>query len=95
MDQSGLFGAFKVREDLPKKNIYFRALSKLAPPPSPIRATWSSFSERQKQCFARMTEKVQMMMMMVEMIIMMVMMMILMKFMIKFTKKHTNIMTFE
>ena len=46
-----------VREDLPKKNVYFRVLPKLAPPLSPIRATWSSFFGRQQQCFARMTDE--------------------------------------
>ena len=44
-----------------KKNVFFRALPKLAPPPPPhmgyIRATWSSLFGRQKQRFAHMTEK--------------------------------------
>ena len=54
-----------------KKNDYFRALPKLAlPPPLPlIRATWSSFFQRQKRRIARMTEKVQMMMMMMMLVL--------------------------
>ena len=38
-----------------KKNVYFRALPKLALPP--LRATWSSLFGRQIQRFACMTEK--------------------------------------
>ena len=44
-----------LREDLPwKKNVFFRAFPKLAPPPPlpPIRATWSSFFRRQKRRIA-------------------------------------------
>ena len=41
-----------------KKNVYFRALPKLALPPLPyFRATWSSFFGRQKRRFTRITEK--------------------------------------
>ena len=40
-----------------KKNVYFWALSKLALPLPPIRATWSSFFRRQKRRIAHMTEK--------------------------------------
>ena len=83
-----------LREDLPKKNVYFRALPKLALPP-PIRATWSSFSGRQKRRFARMTGKNLMLIMKVAMIIMMIIMVILMIIMTKMTKKHTITVKFE
>ena len=53
------------------------------------------FCRTSKWRFARMTEKVPMMIMMIAIIIMILIMVILMKIMTKMTKKHTNIMTFH
>ena len=66
-----------------------------APPIPPIRATWFSFFGRQKQRFARMTEKFPIMIMMVAMIIMMIIMVILMMIMTKMTQKHAITVKFE
>ena len=35
----------------PQKNVFFRALPPPRPPPTPIRATWSSFSGSQNSRF--------------------------------------------
>ena len=40
-----------------KKVVHFRALTDLATPHPPIRATWSFFFRPSKRRFARMTEK--------------------------------------
>ena len=49
--------------------VLIRALPELANPHPPIRAPWSFFSGRQKRHFARMAEKILMMIIIIAMII--------------------------
>ena len=76
--------------------VLIRALPKLAKPPHPpIRAPWSFFSGRQKRRFARMTEKILMMIIIVAMIILIKILVILMIMRTKNTeKKPTNIVNY-
>ena len=64
------------------------------PPHPPIRAILPTFSGRQKRHFARMAEKILMMIIIVAMIILIKILVILMIMMTKNTEKPTNIVNF-
>ena len=86
---------FSVRKDIQtKKSFQFGHCPNYPNPHPPIRATLPTFSGRQKRRFARMAEKILMMIIIVAMIILIKILVILMIMMTKNTEKPTNIVNF-